>query len=66
MPRAANGDEIVAVFRERHEFTPGETITLAPQPAAVHLFDGETGAAAFHDVRQSTNRRRRWNSRDAT
>jgi len=41
--RAGNGDEIVAVFRERHDFTPGEKITLAPQAGAIHLFDGETG-----------------------
>jgi multiple sugar transport system ATP-binding protein len=41
--RAANGDEIVAVFRERHTFSPGETIALKPQAGAMHLFDGETG-----------------------
>ncbi len=41
--RAANGDEIVAVFRERHSFSPGETISLKPQAGAMHLFDGETG-----------------------
>jgi multiple sugar transport system ATP-binding protein len=41
--RAANGDEIVAVFRERHTFSPGETISLEPQADAMHLFDGETG-----------------------
>jgi multiple sugar transport system ATP-binding protein len=41
--RAPGGEEIVAVFRERHLFKPGETIRLAPDPAFVHLFDGETG-----------------------
>ena len=41
--RAANGDEIVAVFRERHSFSPGEMISLKPQAGAMHLFDGETG-----------------------
>jgi multiple sugar transport system ATP-binding protein len=41
--RAANGDEIVAVFRERHTFSPGETISLKPQAGAMHLFDGESG-----------------------
>ena len=41
--RAANGEEIVAVFRERHSFTPGDTITLTPQPGTIHLFDGESG-----------------------
>jgi multiple sugar transport system ATP-binding protein len=38
-----NGDEIVAVFRERHFFAPGEIIRLAPEPGQVHLFDAETG-----------------------
>jgi multiple sugar transport system ATP-binding protein len=41
--RAASGDEIVAVFRERHTFSPGETISLRPQAGAMHLFDGESG-----------------------
>jgi multiple sugar transport system ATP-binding protein len=41
--RAANGDEIVAVFRERHTFSPGDTIALKPQAGAMHLFDGESG-----------------------
>jgi multiple sugar transport system ATP-binding protein len=41
--RAANGDEIVAVFRERHDFTPGEVIGLMPRSGMIHLFDGETG-----------------------
>jgi multiple sugar transport system ATP-binding protein len=31
---------IVAVFRERHDFQPGQTIRLKPDPALVHLFDG--------------------------
>ncbi len=35
--------EIVAVFRERHGFRPGNSITLAPDPALIHLFDTETG-----------------------
>jgi multiple sugar transport system ATP-binding protein len=38
-----DGHDIVAVFRERHLFKPGETISLAPQAAAMHLFDAETG-----------------------
>jgi multiple sugar transport system ATP-binding protein len=41
--RAANGDEIVAVFRERHSFSPGEVLSLNARPGAMHLFDGETG-----------------------
>ena len=41
--RAPGGEEIVAVFRDRHLFKPGETIRLKPEPAYVHLFNGETG-----------------------
>jgi multiple sugar transport system ATP-binding protein len=41
--RLAGGEEIVAMFRERHLFDPGEKISLRPQPGLVHLFDGETG-----------------------
>ena len=37
------GQPVVAVFRERHLFKPGETITLAPQAKGMHLFDAETG-----------------------
>ena len=39
----ANGQEIVAVFRERHGFKPGDAIRLAPTPGLVHLFDAGTG-----------------------
>jgi multiple sugar transport system ATP-binding protein len=35
--------EISAIFRERHEFRPGERITLAPAPSAIHVFDAATG-----------------------
>ncbi len=31
---------IVAVFRERHDFKPGQTIRLKPDIGLVHLFDG--------------------------
>ena len=41
--RLSNGNEMVAVFRERHMFNPGEKISLKPQPGLVHLFDGATG-----------------------
>ncbi len=37
------GEEIVAVFRERHQFRPGEKIRLKPDPQLVHLFDEATG-----------------------
>ncbi|MDQ2633639.1 MAG: sn-glycerol-3-phosphate ABC transporter ATP-binding protein UgpC [Pseudomonadota bacterium] len=41
--RTPGGEEIVANFRERHGFQPGQTIRLAAEPGLVHLFDGETG-----------------------
>jgi len=37
------GEQVVAVFRERHQFNPGEKIRLKPDPALVHLFDETTG-----------------------
>ena len=37
------GEQIVAVFRERHEFKPGDKVRLKPDPALVHLFDETTG-----------------------
>jgi len=38
------GVEIVAVFRERHQFKPGDKIRLKPDPRLVHLFDAASGA----------------------
>jgi multiple sugar transport system ATP-binding protein len=35
--------EVVAVFRERHQFKPGDKIRLKADPRLVHLFDAETG-----------------------
>jgi multiple sugar transport system ATP-binding protein len=35
--------EIIAVFRERHKFKPGDKIRLRPDPRLVHLFDEPTG-----------------------
>jgi multiple sugar transport system ATP-binding protein len=35
--------ELVAVFRERLSFAPGQPVTLAPQPGLVHLFDTASG-----------------------
>ncbi|RWC28792.1 MAG: sn-glycerol-3-phosphate ABC transporter ATP-binding protein UgpC [Mesorhizobium sp.] len=35
--------EMVALFRERHDFKPGDTLTLKPRLDQVHLFDAETG-----------------------
>jgi multiple sugar transport system ATP-binding protein len=37
------GEEIVAVFRERHKFEPGDKVRLRPDPSLVHLFDEATG-----------------------
>jgi multiple sugar transport system ATP-binding protein len=37
------GDDVVAVFRERHPFKPGDRIALKPDPRLVHLFDATTG-----------------------
>jgi multiple sugar transport system ATP-binding protein len=38
-----DGQPIVAVFRQRHLFKPGEMISLVPQARSMHLFDAETG-----------------------
>ncbi len=37
------GEEVVAVFRERHKFEPGDKVRLRPDAALVHLFDEATG-----------------------
>ena len=37
------GQDIVAVFRERHQFKPGDKIRLKPDPRLVHLFDETSG-----------------------
>ncbi len=37
------GAQICTVFQERHSFTPGQPIHLAPRLACVHLFDAATG-----------------------
>ena len=39
------GTEMSAAFRERHEFRPGSTIRLRPDPTRSHLFDAETGSS---------------------
>lgn len=39
-----SGDvELVSVFRERHGFTPGQSVNLAPSQGAIHIFDRATG-----------------------
>ncbi len=35
--------EMVALFRERHDFKPGDTLHLRPRLDQVHLFDAKTG-----------------------
>jgi multiple sugar transport system ATP-binding protein len=37
------GADVIAVFRERHQFKPGDKIRLKPDPRLVHLFDAESG-----------------------
>jgi multiple sugar transport system ATP-binding protein len=38
-----DNQNIVAVFRERHAFTAGQTIQLKPDPSKLHLFDANSG-----------------------
>ena len=42
------GKDIVAVFRERHQFKPGDRVRLMPDPRLVHLFDEATGRRITH------------------
>ncbi|WP_353645243.1 sn-glycerol-3-phosphate ABC transporter ATP-binding protein UgpC [Mesorhizobium sp. WSM2239] len=35
--------EIVALFRERHDFRPGDSLHLRPRKDVVHLFDPQSG-----------------------
>jgi multiple sugar transport system ATP-binding protein len=37
------GQNVLAVFRERHPFKPGDTVRLKPDARLVHLFDETTG-----------------------
>ncbi len=37
------GQDVTAVFRERHAFQSGQTIHLKPDPAALHIFDAASG-----------------------
>ncbi|MBX3568127.1 MAG: sn-glycerol-3-phosphate ABC transporter ATP-binding protein UgpC [Rhizobiaceae bacterium] len=41
--RTAGGEEIVANFRERHDFRPDQPVTLSADPGLIHLFDADTG-----------------------
>jgi multiple sugar transport system ATP-binding protein len=35
--------DLIAVFRERHELKPGDTVHLSPDTGRAHLFDAESG-----------------------
>ena len=37
------GEDVIAVFRERHKFKPGDKIRLKPNPQLIHFFDETTG-----------------------
>ena len=37
------GAEVIAAFRERHPFKPGDRVRLKPDPRLVHLFDAQSG-----------------------
>jgi multiple sugar transport system ATP-binding protein len=37
------GHDVVAIFRERYDFQPGQKVKLKPRADVVHLFDKETG-----------------------
>jgi len=37
------GQDLNAVFRERHDFAPGQKIRLRPKLDLIHLFDGDSG-----------------------
>lgn len=41
--RAADGSQVVARVNGRNHPNAGETVTLAPNPAHLHLFDAESG-----------------------
>ncbi len=36
-------EELVAMFRDRHAFSTGETVTLVPREGTIHVFDPESG-----------------------
>ena len=39
----SGAENLVAVFRERHNLKPGQRVHVRPDPRQIHLFDGETG-----------------------
>ena len=42
-PAGTARTDVAAVFRERHDFAPGSTIHLVPDPRRAHLFDAGSG-----------------------
>jgi multiple sugar transport system ATP-binding protein len=38
-----SGADVMAVFRERHEFKAGDEVSLVPDPLRSHLFDAQSG-----------------------
>ena len=38
-----DGQDVVAVFRERHDFKPGQTIYLQPNTEHLHIFNSDNG-----------------------
>ena len=36
-------EEIVAMFRDRHDFSPGDKIMLSPRESSIHVFDPQSG-----------------------
>jgi len=40
---------LTAIFRERHPFSPGDTIHLQPDHSNTHLFDAESGRTLAND-----------------
>jgi multiple sugar transport system ATP-binding protein len=37
------GQDVLAVFRERHPFKPGDRVRLKPDAGLVHMFDQASG-----------------------
>lgn len=42
--RFSNTD-LISIFRERHDFSAGDSLRLMPDHERTHLFDAETGKA---------------------
>jgi multiple sugar transport system ATP-binding protein len=44
------GADVTAVFRERHEFRPGDAIRLLPDHERAHVFDAQSGNSLLQDA----------------